>query len=76
MGGKPPTYNGNHLTNHTLFVTVNHPQFVAKWTKDALPYLELLRENNDDIWEKIEPFIKKHYDIIKQIKPEIKMLKL
>lgn len=47
--------------NHTLFVTVNHPQFVAKWAKDALPYL------TDNDREKVQGYIEKHYDIIKHI---------
>ena len=64
-GLKPSFTNKmDSFVNHTLFISVNHPQFVAKWAKETLP---LLSESDKEM---VEEYIKKHYGIIKKVQSE------
>ena len=59
LGGGLPKHE--KYANRTLAVSVNHPQFVAKWAKESLPLLT----DSDKV--KVEPYIQKHYDIISKL---------
>jgi len=48
--------------NRTIFMTVNHPQFVAKWALHCYTGL------SDEDKNHVEPYVKKHWNIISHVK--------